>query len=187
MSIQLIEIEHRIKALREVDPSILEIEERVDYHHALVAALTGRLKFLLHCFNYKTALIVEAEIKEEKKALALCYELLSPAQAKKLEVTQREKTRFSELGRDGNDTLAMSVEDIKRNIRTILFGIPFSITFDGKGFSFSFGMPSLNMEAEMTKLTEFAKTNEFKLIDKKSGSKIKEGQVEDIYLQTVKD
>ena len=188
MPLPLIDIEHRITLLRGIDVATLDLEARVEYHVAMIEALKARLKHLLFYFNYKTALVVEAEIKDEEKALALCYELLSPTQLKKLEICLPKANRFRAMVDQGKVTPAMSLEDIERNIRTILFGIPFDLTFDGKGYIITKTYKDLNIEPELIKLEEFCKARDFKLLDNEKRTKRKKEEFDKpLYLEVIKD
>ena len=186
MPLPLIEIEHRINLLRGIDIGTLDLEARVEYHTAMIEALKARLKHLLFYFNYKTALVVAAEIKDEEKALVMCYELLSPAQLKKLEVYLPTANRFRSMIDQGKVVPAMSLDNIERNIRTILFGVPFTLDFDGKGYILTKTYKGLDIELELTKLEEFCKANEFKLLDnEKKTKRKKDASDEPLYIQIV--
>lgn len=187
MPIPLIDIEHRINFLRKINVSTLDLESRIEYHSALAEALTTRLKYLLNCFNYKTAFIVEAELKAEKQALENCYALLSPAEAKRLEIVLPAANRFTDMAIKGEYANVMSFGDVERNIRTILFGLPVEVIFDGTGFILTKTFPGLDIEPELTNLEAFCEKNEFKLLDNEKRTKRKEGESEkSLYLQVVK-
>ena len=186
--IPLITIEHRINLLRDVNISSFDLDERIEYHVALIETLKDRLKTLLFYFNYKTALVVEAEIKEEVKKLLVCLELASIDSEDLdtfLKEKAKEKNRFREMVEAGNKLPKMSLNDIKRNIRTILFGVPFELSFDGEGFVIEKRLPELNIEKELAGLEEFCKINEFKLLNNETRTKSKIDECSVLYVKVV--
>lgn len=188
MSTPLQVIEEQIKLLRAVELSTLDLESRIEYHTALIEAMTARLKNLLFYFKYKTALIVDAEIKDEEKALLMCYELLSEAEAKRLEVYLPKFNRFRDMAKRGQFTPLLSFNDIERIIRTTLFGVPYELLFEGDGFVITKEYPGLDIEAELIKLEEFCEANEFKLLDNEKRTKRKAGESDKaLFLQVKRD
>lgn len=158
-------LEDRVNLLRKINISTLDIETRVEYHMAMIDAQKARMKNLLFYFKYKTALIVEAEIKEEEKALALCYDLMSDAEIRSAqEYAAKGKNRFTQMAERGKLIAAPSVREIEASIKTILFGVPYELAFNGNGFRLTKTFPGLNIEAELDRLEAYCGTCGWKLL-----------------------
>lgn len=186
--ISLQTLEDQLQLLRKVDIATLDLESRVEYHLAMIAVQKARMKNLLFYFKYKTALIVEAEIKDEQKQLDNCYALMSEAEIKRArDYDAKGKNRFTEMAEQGKLTATLSPKEIESNVRTILFGVPFELLFDGSGFTVTKTFAGLNIETELDKLEEYCAANEFSLLDNEKRTKRKKGESErPFYIEILK-
>lgn len=171
MTANFLAIEHKLQALREVDPTVLELKDRIVFYKEMIGVLSDKIKEQLQQFQYKSALTTEAVRKDYQKRLAGCYSMLTEAEADKLNFVKPEVVYV----KSGDDSrfIRITIEEIKSKVNTILYGVPCELQYDGEGLFIKFLIPSLDITNEFARLEEFAKESKFKLLDAKK-KKLKE-------------
>ena len=182
----LISIEKRFFFLEAIDISSLELEEKVDYYIAKLECLKERLEQLLTFRNYRRAIMVEAEIKVTQEELQVCLmflkEDLSNTDLKAYLTTKKTQPNyFRALAikyTNNADPITVnklhSINEIKTQLRTLMFGMSYDMKFDGYGIIIENLLPDvINADAIYNKVQEYCAQYGFGLTEGKKHKELK--------------
>lgn len=166
MSVAFNRIENRLESLRKIDPTCLDLVDRISYYIEFREVMLARRSFLLNAMMYKTASNIQNEIVDIQNKIDLLKDFLVDSEAKAIE----EHIRFGYLGLEkihGD----LTISEIRANIKNIYFGLPIELRYDGYGFFIEQTIQNNASDKAMEALKMFAKENKFTLSEKKLESK----------------
>lgn len=168
------DFEKQFTFLQKIDTAALTIEECVHYCIAVIEVLQKRLTYYLKFRNYRKAQVVEAELEVYKKHILQQLQLLgNPAADLKsfLALKATEPNYYRELAQTAvvvnedpsRSSIVLSLKDVENNIRTILFGVSYDLSFDGYGFVLRWkAQLDPTNESNFKRLEQFCKEHNFK-------------------------
>jgi hypothetical protein len=182
----LLNIQKSITYLTSLSGPFDNTKDELDYHVALAELVQQRLKYLLTVRDYRNALIVEAELRNENEILANLIQFTekgAPDVAAFLAKKAGEDNAYRDLAirvRDGMSptykdtglTIPAFVQFVIRQIRTIMFGVSFNLTQTKSALIIENNMPAFSIESNIETLQAFCNEYDLKLSKADKGNTI---------------
>ena len=159
---QLYLIEHNLKALRAVSPTLLSIEDRIEYYQALIEVIKEKMYFYIKQGSYRTSIEMECEVVQHEKHVDWLLTLVQ-----NYTPVLEADNKYLKFSR-GEFDLALHT-DAKAMLNTIFFGTGVKIESVGENYLvITSTLPSIDI-ANCTKAMErYCKDQGFEVVkDKK--------------------
>jgi hypothetical protein len=170
------DIDNRIRLLEKINVETLDLEDSIAYYVALTEVLKEKRKFVLNLAQYRTAVLIESQLQAIKKVLQSLIQLSVNNITNTTSVDQfltEQELKPNKFRNWQGQAFAKDITDIEAQIRTILFGVSFTLDFTGSIFSILIKTDSFfDTTTEIETLKNYCKENNFKLNKTPSGYSI---------------
>lgn len=161
MQNQLHILEYNLKAMKEINPMSLDIEDRVEYFQALSELIRSQMSMAIKSGEYRTSVDLQYRLVDIEKQVSWLVSLIA-----KHEQVPLQDNKYLRYAR-GEFDYPLFLE-LKAGLQNIFFGTGVNISWVGTAFILTPTILSLNLDKEMKTLETLCEGKGLKVIkDKK--------------------